>query len=72
LYFVRTVGSRSPVGSSVMKSRLPLITSWVTFETLLDTRPVILSILPFATPGTLKSVLRVMTYSRLGSITLQV
>src|SRR3954454_16314499 len=55
-----------------MKSRFPLMTSWVIFVTLLDTTPVILSTLPFAMPGMLKSLRLVRMNSRLGSTTFHV
>ena len=67
LYFLRICGSRLPDGSSVMKSSLPLITSWVWRSTLSDTSPLIFATLPFSTPGTLKFLFWVSVNLRLGS-----
>ena len=72
LYFDRTSGSRLPDGSSVVKSSLPLITSWVWRSTLSETWPLILSTLPLFTPGTLKFLFLVSTNSLLGSTTFSV
>src|SRR3954470_11392103 len=65
LYLAWTCGRRSPVGSSVMKSSFPLITSWVIFGTVSLTTSILL-IFPGAMPGTLKVVAFVRMYSRLG------
>src|SRR5215211_1758419 len=65
LYLASTCGRRSPVGSSVMKSSLPLMTSWVIFGTV-SLSTVILLILPGSMPGTLKVAAFVSMYSRLG------
>src|SRR3954454_3514542 len=65
LYLAWTWGRRSPAGSSVMKSSLPLITSWVIFGTVSLTTS-ILSIFPGAIPGTLNDLAFVRMNSRLG------
>ena len=72
LYLDRTSGSRLPDGSSVVKSSLPLITSWVWRSTQSETSPLIVSTLPGSTPGTLKFLFLVSTNFLLGSTTLSV